>query len=342
MAVVDNAVYVDGRRAVEPKSLDHTYEVLRECPDGGRSFCWIGLVRPDAHEIASVAQEFNLHPLAVEDAVDAHQRPKLERYGDTLFVVLRPARYVDPVEVVEIAEVHLFIGPDFVVTVRHADVPDIAEVRERLESEPQLLRHGPMSVLYAVLDRVVDDYEPVLIGLGGDVDEIETQVFDGDPAASRRIYQLSREVIEFQRAVEPLRGIFEELDNWAEAQRMDVELARAFRDVQDHATRVLERTDSYRQLLMNVLTANAALVGQRQNEEITRLSEASYEQNEQVKRISAWAAILFAPSLIGAVYGMNFDNMPELAWQWGYPFALGLMVAASSALYVVFKRRGWL
>ncbi len=342
MTLVDNAVYVDGRRAVEPESLDRTYEVLRDCPEGGRSFCWIGLLRPDADEIASVAREFTLHPLAVEDAVDAHQRPKLEHYGDTLFVALQPARYVDPVEVVELGEVHLFIGPDFVVTVRHADAPNLAEVRHRLEDEPALLKHGPMAVLYAVLDRVVDDYEPVLLGLGDDIDEIETQVFDGDPAASRRIYQLSREVIEFQRAVEPLREILEQLRDGAGAQHMDVELARAFRDVQDHAIRVLERTESFRELLMNILTANAALVGQRQNEELTRLSEASYQQNEQIKRISAWAAIIFAPSLVGTVYGMNFDSIPELSWQFGYAFAVGLMLLASLGLYLVFKRSGWL
>jgi len=342
MSVVDNAVYIDGRRSVEPESLNHTYEVLRECPAGGRSFCWIGLLRPDADEIASVAREFGLHSLAVEDAVHAHQRPKLERYGETFFVVLRPARYVDPVEVVELSEVHLFIGPDFVITVRHADEPNLAEIRKRLEQEPELLKHGPLAVLYSVLDRVVDDYEPVLLGLGGDIDEIETQVFDGDPSASKRIYTLSREVIEFQRAVEPLREIFEQLRERADDELMDVELARSFRDVEDHATRVLERTESFRQLLMNVLTANAALVGQRQNDHITQLSEMSYNQNEQVKRISAWAAILFAPSLVGTVYGMNFDNIPELGWQFGYPFALALMVIFSAVLYMVFKRRGWL
>ncbi len=342
MAVVDNAVYVDGRRAVQPDSLDRTFEVLRECPDGGRSFCWIGLVRPEAAEMAAVAAEFKLHPLAVEDAVHAHQRPKLEHYGDMMFVVLRPARYVDPVEVVEVGEVHLFIGPDFVVTVRHADTPNLAEVRQRLEREPKLLGQGPLAVLYAVLDRVVDDYEPVLVGLGGDIDEIETQVFDGDPEASRRIYQLSREVIEFQRGCEPLREIFEELHGKGEAHPMDVELARGFRDVQDHAVRVLERAESFRQLLMNILTANSALVGQRQNEEITLLTQASYRQNEQVKRISAWAAILFAPSLVGTVYGMNFTHMPELDWVWGYPLALVLMALASTVLYAVFKRRGWL
>ncbi len=211
MSVVDNAIYIDGRRAAAPGSLDRTFAELRECPDQGRSFCWIGLLRPTTEEIRSVAEEFSLHGLAVEDTITAHQRPKVERYGDVLFVVLRPARYVDPVEVVEIGEVHLFIGPDFVITVRHAEEPDLGQVRQRLEREPDLLDNGPYSVLYAVLDKIVDDYAPVLDGLQDDIDEIEVQVFGGDPGVSKRIYQLSREVIEFQRAVEPLNTIFADL-----------------------------------------------------------------------------------------------------------------------------------
>ena len=203
MAVVDSAVYVEGRRTAEPGTLDHVVELLRYYSGNGSSFCWIEMLYPTAQEIAAVAEKFNLHPFAVEDAVHAHQRPKLERYGNTLFVVLRPARYIDPVEVVELYELHLFLGPEFVVTVRHADQQDLAVVRKRLEEEPELLRYGPDVVLYAVMDKVVDDYFPVLDGLQGDVDEIETQVFTGDPDVSRRIYQLTREVIEFQRAVEP-------------------------------------------------------------------------------------------------------------------------------------------
>lgn len=340
MAVVDNAVYVEGRRAAEPESLDHAFEVLRDCSGGGPSFCWIGMLRPTAEEIAEVAGEFDLHPLAVEDAVDAHQRPKLERYGTTRFVVLRPARYVDPVEVVELDELHLFLGPEFVVTVRHADAPDLAVVRKRMEEQPELLRHGPDAVLYAVLDKVVDDYFPVLDGLQVDIDEIETQVFTGHPDVSRRIYQLAREVIEFQRAVEPLREILRGITE--RDGELDLELRRAFRDVQDHAVRVIERTDSFRQLLNNILTANAAQVAQRQNEEITRLTEATYQQSEQVKRISSWAAILFAPTLVGTVYGMNFTHMPELSWTFGYPLAVLLMILTGLLLKFVFTRRGWL
>lgn len=344
MSVVDNAIYINGRRAVVPETLDHTFTELRRCPDAGHSFCWIGLLRPTQQEIEAVAVEFDLHGLAVEDTVSAHQRPKLERYGDLLFVVLRPARYVDAVEVVELGEVHLFIGPDFVITVRHAEEPDLREVRHRLEEDPDLLDHGPYAVLYAVLDKVVDDYAPVLDGLQDDIDEIEVQVFGGDPGVSKRIYTLTREVIEFQRAVVPLQDLFVQLRERLKstASASDLELRRALRDVADHATRVTERIEGSRQLLTNILQVNAALVAQRQNEEMTRLSEASYDQSEQVKRISSWAAILFAPTLVASIYGMNFDHMPELRWLLGYPFALALMVLLGGGLYVIFKRRGWL
>jgi magnesium transporter len=344
MSVVDNAIYVDGRRELDPPSLDQAFSALRSCPDQGRSFCWIGMLRPSSDEIAAVAREFDLHDLAVEDTVTAHQRPKVERYGETVFVVLRPARYIDPVEVVEIGEVHLFLGPGFVITVRHAEEPDLHEVRLRLEHDPELLAHGPFAVLYAVMDKVVDDYGPVLDGLQNDIDQIEVQVFDGHPGVSRRIYQLTREVIEFQRAVEPLQDIFEQL-RWRlgkGGEDTDLELRRALRDVADHGTRTIERLEGFRTLLTNILTVNAALVAQRQNEEMARLTAAGYEQNEQVKRLSSWAAILFAPTLIAAVYGMNFEDMPELAWPLGYPMAVAMMLLLAVVLYVVFKRRGWL
>ncbi|MDQ3885919.1 MAG: magnesium/cobalt transporter CorA [Actinomycetota bacterium] len=339
MAVVDNAIYVDGRRVARPESLEQTYKLLRD----ERGMGWIGLYRPDREEIASVAREFGLHELAVEDAVHAHQRPKLERYGDTLFVVLRPARYVDPAEAIEIGELHVFIGTDFVVTVRHASKPDLSLVRRRLESEPELLKRGPEAVLYAILDRVVDDYVPVVAGLQTDIDEIESQVFGGDPSVSRRIYQLSREVIEFQRACQPLSVMLDSLARgFDQHHHVDVELRRALRDVQDHATHVADRVAAFRELLANILTVNAALVGQRQNEETVRLTETSLAQGEQVKKISSWAAILFAPTVVGGIYGMNFTVMPELQWRYGYPFALLLMVLVAVTLYAFFKHRGWL
>lgn len=345
MSVVDNAIYIDGKRAAVPESFDQTFETLHECEARAtNSFCWIGLLRPSQEEIDAVAAEFELHSLAVEDTITAHQRPKVERYGDIDFVVLRPARYVDPEEVVEIGELHLFLGPNFVITVRHADRPDLGDVRRRLEDDPELLAHGPWAVLYAVMDQVVDDYFPVLAGLQDDIDEIETQVFGGDPAVSKRIYTLSREVIDFQRAVEPLQQIFDGIRELLKerASPADLELRRSLRDVADHSVKVLERTEAFRQLLANILTVNAALVGQRQNEAMARMTEAGFEQNEQVKRISSWAAIAFAPSLIAGIYGMNFTHMPELEWPLGYPIAVGLMVLAAVLLYVVFKKRNWL
>lgn len=338
MAIIENAVYVQGRRTENPASLDETYEVLRE----RHGMAWIGMVRPDRAELQSVADEFQLHHLAVEDAISAHQRPKLDRYGETLFVALRPARYLDDVEKVEFGELHVFVGPDFLVTVRHAESPNLVKVRARLEADPNLLAMGPQAVLYAVLDEVVDEFAPVVAGLENDIDEIEDQLFDGAPEVSRRIYELSREVIEFQRATHPLVGMLEALKAGFDKYAVNLELQRNFHDVQDHVVRVVERADSFRTLLQNALTVHATLVGQRQNDEMRHLTEASLEQSEEVKKISSWAAILFAPTLVGTIYGMNFTHMPELSWVFGYPMALALMVATSVTLYRVFKARHWL
>src|SRR5665213_1230102 len=338
MPIVNNAVYVNGRRSADPKSLEETYEVLRE----RKGMAWIGLYRPDVEEIRSVAREFGLHELAVEDAIAAHQRPKIERFGTVLFTVLRPARYIDETEQVEFGELHIFTGPDFVVTIRHAETPDLSQVRKRLEQAPELLRLGPEAVLYAILDQVVDEYAPVVAGLENDIDEIEDQLFKGDPAVSRRIYDLSREVIEFQRATQPLVSILNSLEGGFDKYDVDLELRRNLRDVSDHVLRIVERADAFRSLLQSALTVNSTLVSQQQNEEMRNLTETSLTQNEEVKKISAWAAIGFAPTLVGTVYGMNFDTMPELHWYWGYPIALLLMVAISTGAYVVFKRRDWL
>ena len=338
MALIDNRIYVDGRATAAPTNLEETYELLRD-RDG---MAWIGLYRPDLAEIHSVAAEFALHPLAVEDALKGHQRAKLERYEDTLFVVLRPAWYLDAEETVEFGEVHLFIGPAFVVTIRHAANPDLARVRRRMERNPELLARGPEAVLYAVLDEVVDGYGPVIAGLENDIDEIENQLFGGDPAVSRRIYELLGEVIDFQRAIGPLRGMLEGLLRGSDKYQVDVELQRSLRDVLDHVLRTGERADFFRVLLQNALTVHSTLVTQQQNEQMRHLSEASLTQNEEVKRISAWAAILFAPTLIGTIYGMNFEYMPELGWRAGYPLAVAAMVAMGVVLYVIFKRRRWL
>ncbi|MCB5274109.1 Cobalt/magnesium transport protein CorA [Arthrobacter sp. SO5] len=331
MTIIDNAVYVDGVRSVEPQNLEQTFETLTM--HGGMA--WIGLYRPTQQEMAAVASEFGLHGLAVEDAISAHQRPKLERYDDNLFTVLRPARYLDESETVEFGELHVFTGKNYVVTVRHAETGGVAQVRQLLEKRPELLAHGPEAVLYALMDKVVDDYVPVVAGLENDIDEIEDQLFSGDPKVSRRIYELAREVIQFQRAIHPLPAMMQQLRRGFEKYEVDVELQHNLRDVEDHVERLISRADSFRDLLQNALTLDGTLTANRQN-------EVSAKQNEQVKKISSWAAIFFAPSFVAGVYGMNFDHMPELHWYFGYPMAIGLMAGTAALMYVIFKKKTWL
>lgn len=330
--IIDNAVYVDGRRIADPASLDQTFEYMRDQKGMG----WIGLLRPTDDELMTVAAEFELHALAVEDARKGHQRAKLERYGDTLFLVLRPAWYIDETETVEFGELHVFVGPDFVLTVRHGEAPDLSRVRQRMEADPALLARGTEAVLYAILDEVVDQYTPVMRGVENDIDEIEDALFtDTATSLSRRIYELSGEVIAFQRGTQPLDGMLAGLLRGGEKYRVDLELQRLLRDVHDHVLRLNDRIASFRAILDNALTVHATIVTQRQ-------TETSLQQNEQVKKISGWAAILFGPTLIGGIYGMNFDHMPELHWAWGYPLALALMAATSVTLWALFKWRKWM
>jgi magnesium transporter len=245
-------------------------------------------------------------------------------------------------EEVDFGELHVFVGRNFVITVRYSPSPDLSHVRARMEREPELLAVGTQAVLHAIIDAVVDAYRPVVSGLANDIDEIETQVFGGDALVSRRIYELSREVIDFQRATHPLAAVVEALEHGSTTYGVTPELQRAFHNVADRLTQVNERVDGFRPLLRDILTVNSTLVAERQNEDMTRLAHASNKQGEDVKKISSWAAILFGPTLIAGVYGMNFRDMPELAWPLGYPMAIGLMLATSMILYVVFKRRGWL
>ncbi len=326
--IVDYAIYRNGERVAEPQELAHMDDA---CRNGG-GIAWVGLYRPTEEEFDAVAREFGLHGLAVEDAVHAHQRPKLERYGETLFCVLRPARYIDEAETVEFGEVHIFAGPHFVITVRHSEAPDLAAVRQSLETRPDLLRRGPVAILHAIMDRVVDDYAPVVAGVENDIDEIEDEVFGGGDDVTRRIYELLREVIAFQRATKPLPPM---LARMMETHDVDDEEHRYLRDVQDHALRVYEQAENFRQLLENIFSVNLT-------RETKALTEVSNAQNEEVKKISAWAAILFAPTLVASIYGMNFDHMPELGWTLGYPFALMLMLLLGLGLYWQFKRRGWI
>jgi magnesium transporter len=337
--IVDNAVYSEGRRVAAPESPADSRTALDEGED---RLAWLGLYRPEPRDLGELAELFDLPELAVEDAIQAHQRPKFERYGNTLFVVLKAARYVDELEEVEFGELHLFLGHEFAITVRHSESPDLSRVRRRLESEPDLLAKGSEAVLYAILDAVVDGYAPVLAGLANDIDEIETEVFRGDPGVSRRIYELSQEVLDFQRAAQPLTGILAAIAAGFDKYGVDEELRSYLRDVADHVVQVNERVEGFRLQLRDILTVNATLVAQRQNDEIRELTETSIAQGEEVKKISAWAAILFAPTLVGTVYGMNFEHMPELHWQLGYPVALVLMLLVSVVLYGVFKRRDWI
>jgi magnesium transporter len=326
--IVESAVYRTGVRDPGEATLE---QLFAACDVDG-AMAWLGLFEPSREELDRVARGFGLHELAVEDAVEAHQRPKLERYGETLFMVLRPARYVDETETVVFGEVAIFVGRNFVITVRHGEARDLGHVRRALEARPKLLARGPGAVVYGIADHVVDCYEPVVDGLENDIDEIEDEVFGGSATVSRRTYQLTREVIEFQRATKPLAGILARL---IDLPGVDDEERRYLRDVQDHVLRIEERVDGFRTLLQNILSVHLTL-------ETKALTEISISQNEQVQKISAWAAILFAPTLIGTVYGMNFDTMPELHWTIGYPMAIGLMLLVSLVLYAVFKRRRWI
>ena len=321
--IVDNAIYVDGRRT-EAYPLEDTYETCQE--RGG--FAWIGLYEPSREEFDSVAGELELHELAVKDARKAHSRPKVERYGDTLFVVLKAARYVEDAETVEFGEIDTFVGRDFIVTIRHGEASELKEVRRQVEGNRDLLRRGPAAILYAIMERVVDDYGPVVEGLENDIDEIETEVFGENPDASRRIYELSREVIEFHRATQPLAGALERLTESGTHGVEDVEVERYLRAIEDRVRRTTEQIEGFRELLSNILSVN--------------LTAVSVRQNDQVQKISAWAAILIVPTIITGIYGMNFVYMPELGWLLGYPFALALIVATSVLLYLGFKRSGWL
>ena len=320
MTIVDCAVYEQGERS--DVSLDHAHEAYLR--DG--AFVWIGLHEPSRDEFDTVTKEFSLHELAVEDAIKAHQRPKLERYDDVSFLVLKTARYVEPDEV-EFGEILLFIADDFVVSVRHGEAVPLHGVRMKLEGKPELLKCGPMAVVYAILDEVVDGYAPVMDALDRDVEEVEEEVFVGDRHNSaRRIYELKREAIDFARAVTPLVEPIERMTTGTT--RVPEGLATYFRDVLDHVIRLSQRIEGLRELLTSVLQANLAQVGLR--------------QNEDVRKISAWVAILAVPTMLAGVYGMNFEHMPELRWELGYPGVLALMLVLCFSLWRYFKRVGWL
>jgi magnesium transporter len=324
--IADNAIYVDGRRAAQqPRSLQETYEALRQLHDG---VAWIDLYKPTLEEFESVAQELELPPRVIVDAIKPQQRPKLVRYGDSLFVVLKTARYLDEPEKVEFSEIHVLVGKDFIVTVRYEEIPALEEARQQLEGEPELLRQGPQPILREIMDQIVDDYEPVLEGLGTDIQEVEVDVFGGNAGVSQRIYELSRELVQFQRATSPLARSLERGGERDEHDDIDPELRSYLRELHDRVLKVVEPTEGFRDMLSDILVVNLTLI--------------SVRQNDQTKKISAWAAILIVPTLIAGIYGMNFDYMPELHWTFGYPLALALMVSICVGLYAVFRHIKWL
>jgi magnesium transporter len=323
--IVDKALYENGLRRPGELDLEQMYEACRspEC------FAWIGLYEPSEEEFDSVRREFNLHELAIEDAIKAHQRPKLEVYEDehSLFIVLKTARYVEGGPAVETGEIQVFIGEGFIVTVRHGETK-LHDVRLQLEKRPELLRLGPGAALHAIIDRVVDDYAPVIGALDRDIRQLEAEVFsDRRTDSTQRIYGLKREVLELYDAVAPLNEPLDRLER-VDFPLIPKELRPYFRDVRDHVIRYVREVDAFRELLNSILAAN--------------LTQASVRQNEDVRRISAWAAIVAVPTLITGIYGMNFEHMPELGWTFGYPLALAVIALVSIALYRNFKRAGWL
>jgi magnesium transporter len=325
--IVDSAHYKDGVRQHEEALTPERAAELRDASGTGE-FVWIGIHDPGHGELEQLQSLFRLHELAVEDAQQAHQRPKIEDYDEDVFLVLKTAHYHEDREVVHFGEISMFAGPGYVITVRRGPGSELATARHRLEARPDLVKLGASSAVWAVLDKVVDDYIPVADAIEDDIEEVEKDVFDDDiPAPTARIYNLKREVIEFHRAVWPLLNPLEALEQGS-FERVPEELRSFFRDVADHARRVDEQVQSQRELLTSVLQANLSLV--------------SVNQNEVVKRISAIAGIVAVPTFIASVYGMNFEHMPELHWRIGYPLCIAVMALVALALVGYFRRIDWL
>lgn len=326
--IVDCAIYRDGRRTDGPADFS---DALDEARASGDAFLWIGLHEPTQKEFDLVSSEFGLHPLAVEDALSAHQRPKLEVYDDSMFAVIKPIVYEHESDTVSADELMVFIGDSFVVTVRHGEGAPLAAVRRRLEAEADVLKHGPTAVLYAISDAIVDHYIEVAAELQVDLEELETQVFapsgTGDSNTAARIYTFKRQVLEFRRATVPLAAPMSRLAS-AGVPFVHEHAQPFFRDVQDHLTRANEQVEGLDRLLSDILSAHLAQMGVR--------------QNDDMRKISAWAAMAAVPTMVAGIYGMNFEHMPELGWVWAYPTVVLLMAGIVVGLYRQFKRRGWL
>ena len=325
--IVDCAVYTKGKR--RPGEL-HVEDALEACRESDDTFVWIGLHEPTPEEFDAVSAEFQLHPLAVEDAIKAHQRSKLERYGDCLFLVFKTARYDDAEESIEFSEIQLFAGDRFVITVRHGTASALSPVRQQLEAEPEHLALGPVAVVHAILDRVVDDYRPVLDGLDHDIVEIEAEVFSPERTnPAERIYRLKRQVLDLYRNIEPLIEPLERLQTGSHPfDTGGIDLGPYFRDVNDHLRRGVARIEIQRDLLSEVLNVN--------------LTHVSVQQNEDMRRISGWVAIFAVPTLLAGLWGMNFEHMPELDEWWGYPMALAIMGLVAYALFRYLRKQRWI
>ncbi|MFC0598103.1 magnesium/cobalt transporter CorA [Streptomyces palmae] len=326
--IVDCAVYRNGNRTEVPADLAGA---LGRARAAGDAFLWIGLYEPTEQEFSLVTSAFGLHRLAVEDALTAHQRPKLEVYEDSLFLVLKPVSYEEAGSTVTTGELMVFVGDCFVVTVRHGEANPLSAVRAGLEHRPEVLQQGPTAVMYAVADAVVDHYLEVAEELHADLDELEAEVFSVDRnrpgSTAARIYTFKRQVLEFRRATVPLAEPMARLAG-AGVPFVHAGSQPFFRDVADHLTRANEHVEVLDRLMSDVLSAHLAQTGVRQNDDL--------------RKISAWAAMVAVPTMIAGVYGMNFQHMPELTRWWGYPAALGVMVAVVLLLYRFFRRRGWL
>ncbi|MGR4884539.1 magnesium/cobalt transporter CorA [Streptomyces sp. LARHCF249] len=326
--IVDCAIYRNGRRTEGPADFS---DALAEARATGDAFLWVGMYEPTEKEFEHVRTEFGLHPLAVEDALTAHQRPKLEVYDDSLFVVLKPVLYDDHTDIVTSGELMVFIGDSFVVTVRHGEGAALAAVRRRLEHEPNVLKHGPTAVLYAVSDAVVDHYIDVAAELQADLEELEAEVFAPNASDTKntasRIYAFKRQVLEFRRATSPLLQPMNRLA-FGNVPFVHEHAQPFFRDVADHLTKANEYVEGLDRLLSDALAAHLAQMGVR--------------QNDDMRKISAWAAMAAVPTMVAGIYGMNFEHMPELGWGLGYPGVVLVMAGACLGLHRMFKRRGWL
>ncbi|MEV0620049.1 magnesium/cobalt transporter CorA [Nonomuraea sp. NPDC050404] len=329
--IVDKAIYCNGVRETISGDISDAFNNART---RGDCFLWIGLHEPTQEEFDLITSEVKLHPLAVEDAIHAHQRPKLERYDDTLFIVLKPLLYVEETSDIEVGEINLFLGADFVISVRHGQADPLGGVRRRIEADPGLLAAGPSGVLYAICDQVVDTYSRISHEVENDLIELERRVFSGEHAdVTADIYSLKREVLEFRTAQDPLIPVLEEIVKGRVELCSDTR--EQFRDVLDHLLRVDVQVDEHNELLSSALSAHLALVSREQ-------SQAAIQQNADMRKISSWAALIAVPTMIAGIYGMNFDYMPELHWLLGYPLSLTMMVIAVLIVHRLLRRSGWL